>query len=421
MSAAISNPPLFDKEMRLLKIFGLSLYDNDSFAYKIYSGFCMIFIIFLYPVIDIMELFRYDFDGMAGIILYATSITVLMFKSVMFYIHSSKFRDIIDCLQQPPFTLDYERGGKKEEKLLKTAVQITTIQAWMYWLAAYGTIALGMVYIIVSDLLHKPYRPMYGPISILNTTNLLNLRITVIYQEICMFYVGAHYTVVDLIIVGILVHASYQFKILQNNLVRIVGNSYRSMYSHHHVRDIVAFLKLNLKKAVKYHLEIVSLVDKLEYLCNEMFLIQFVMNLVVVCFQIYDATKPSSTTAEALSHIAEMICVVMQSSVLCYWAEQVIYESDNVGRSLFQTDFVGTDLKFQKLMILVMRRTQNLTSVTAGKFKRVRLATLMWPILIPKTNIRQLIVAVNWLRPIGRGTTACRRQAVGKKRYYNEK
>lgn len=76
--------------------------------------------------------------------------------------------------------------------------------------------------------------------------------------------------------------------------------------------------------------------------------------------------------------LLEAFSVCFQIGLLSYWGEQILYESQNVRKAAFQANFPGVDLKFQKGLVQIMRKSLNPTKLTAGKFVLVNLATFMW-------------------------------------------
>lgn len=74
----------------------------------------------------------------------------------------------------------------------------------------------------------------------------------------------------------------------------------------------------------------------------------------------------------------EMLCECGQTFIICFWGEQVLQESQKVGYAVFESDFVGTDIRFQKGLILIMCRSQKPTAITAKKFTIICLSTFAW-------------------------------------------
>ncbi|KAF2888594.1 hypothetical protein ILUMI_17579, partial [Ignelater luminosus] len=74
----------------------------------------------------------------------------------------------------------------------------------------------------------------------------------------------------------------------------------------------------------------------------------------------------------------EVFSLCFQIGLVCYWGEEVLFESQNIMEAAFEASFVGVSLKYQKALMLIMRRSLNPCKLTVGKFALVNLATFTW-------------------------------------------
>lgn len=105
-------------------------------------------------------------------------------------------------------------------------------QSILYWIPAFAIVSTTILIslgkrITTSD--PKYWRLEYGRVTMVNTTYSPNFEIFWAYQSIHIVCLTVHFTTVDLIIGAVLGHVSVQFKVLQNNLRRLVYNSYKEM------------------------------------------------------------------------------------------------------------------------------------------------------------------------------------------------
>ncbi|XP_031339879.1 uncharacterized protein LOC116168284 [Photinus pyralis] len=61
----------------------------------------------------------------------------------------------------------------------------------------------------------------------------------------------------------------------------------------------------------------------------------------------------------------------------CYLAQKVTTESEKLVYSYYDMDFIGTDLKFQKALIILIGRYQHSVVFTVGKFTRLSICTFI--------------------------------------------
>lgn len=60
-----------------------------------------------------------------------------------------------------------------------------------------------------------------------------------------------------------------------------------------------------------------------------------------------------------------------------FWGTKVITESLALAKSCYEVEFVGTDIRFQKALILIMQRSQSPFKLTLGRFAALSLVTLL--------------------------------------------
>lgn len=84
---------------------------------------------------------------------------------------------------------------------------------------------------------------------------------------------------------------------------------------------------------------------------------------------------------QLMRYLGEMASFCLQVGLFSYWGEQVIQESQKVGLAAYESNFPGTDLRFQKAVALIIRRSQTPTVITAGKFTDIGMPTFAWVML----------------------------------------
>ncbi|KAK4879818.1 hypothetical protein RN001_007964 [Aquatica leii] len=152
------------------------------------------------------------------------------------------------------------------------------------------------------------------------------------------------------------------------------------------------YLKKTLEKTVQYHLDILKMAGEIEELCNKLLLFVFISTLGMLCFIIYRASLLSLGDTQLLRNIFEGLSISLQVLIICYWGQQVTNESELVANAVFDSNFEGTDLRFQKALTLTMIRCQKPIHISAGKFADVGLPTFAW---IMRTSYSAFMVVYN--------------------------
>ncbi|KAF2887608.1 hypothetical protein ILUMI_18565 [Ignelater luminosus] len=299
-------------------------------------------------------------------------------------------------LEEPPFAPNPERGGEGiEEKLIKNCIYLTTAQTLTYWICAVASLTFDASNCVMKRIKSDDYhdwRFTYGKLTVLNVTYSPNYEISWFYQTFCIASVASHFTTIDLVTSGVLAHISCQFQILQNNIKRIVKNSKIAMLKETSSEDIPnaycidvdgskiswKHLHKSLKETVEYHLAILDITKEMESLYRNLLLLVFLGTVGMLCFMVYCASLLDISDTKMIAIAVQTFTMCVQILLICYWGEQVIYESQQVGNVVLEANFVGTDLRFQKGLVLIMARSNFPVKLTAGKFTNICLAAFMW-------------------------------------------
>ncbi|KAF2889959.1 hypothetical protein ILUMI_16214, partial [Ignelater luminosus] len=105
----------------------------------------------------------------------------------------------------------------------------------------------------------------------------------------------------DLLIVAVLAHISYQFKVLQNFLKQMVEISYKHMIEDGGMDNSRTdmdtstipwkYLRETLKTAVGYHQAILDIASEMETVFSKLLLVAFLDTIIMICVSIYHASK----------------------------------------------------------------------------------------------------------------------------------
>ncbi|KAF2891195.1 hypothetical protein ILUMI_14978, partial [Ignelater luminosus] len=138
------------------------------------------------------------------------------------------------------------------------------------------------------------------------------------------------------------------------------------------------YLRGTLTDIVDYHLEILNIAKEVEDVFSELLLLMCFGTMGMVCFSIYHASLLSPNDLRFARTLLEAVSVCFQIGLLSYWGEQILFESQSVRKAAFEVNFVGVDIRYQKGLMFIMRRSLNPTKLTAGKFVLLDLATFLW-------------------------------------------
>ncbi|KAF5287478.1 hypothetical protein FQA39_LY04106 [Lamprigera yunnana] len=404
--ATVESLPYFAKQTTVLKIFGISLTGNEGKAYRFYSTLLLVITIVLHPFLGLREMFVHGIEVYLDYMVYEFAYFMVLAKIAVTYNNRIKLGKILRRLHEKPFLPDTERGGTKEKILLDECQWITNAQILVYWGMAFSTVAATILYTLIIRISSNDYHDWvltYGPLSVLNITSSPNYEITLFYQNFSMSCCTILFTATDLLIASVLAHISYQFQILQNYMRRLVKDTYTTDFKGDESLGITVkttlipweLLRKKQSQFIKYHIEIIDIARKMEEAFSVLLLLVYLGTIGLLCFEIYRGSMVTNYM-QLVRTFGEIISFLVQIGTLSFWGEQVILQSEAVSNAAYETDFVGSDLRFQKGLLMIMCRSQRAVKLTAGKFAIIQLFTFTWgmenlsstPILVAHVHSR---------------------------------
>ncbi|KAF2887354.1 hypothetical protein ILUMI_18819 [Ignelater luminosus] len=302
-------------------------------------------------------------------------LSIAIAKTIVILQKRVQLAKLLEALERKPFLPDLGRGGDVEVKLVNKCVWITYLQSTVYWILLFLTMGFSVAITLIRRMKSsdpQDWQYPYGPITIINVTYSPNFEIILAYQVISMSCYAGYFCTNDLLVAAALVHISCQFKILQHSIRNVVKFCYKEMLKETNIVETEDFnyntssipfkyLKKGLERVVEYHLAIIKIAEELENIFSGLLLVVFISTLAMV-------SLISFSDSRIFVAFGELLLGLGQTILICFWGEQVINESQLVANAVFDMDFVGTDVRFQKGLILIMQRSQKPVTLTANRY-----------------------------------------------------
>ncbi|KAI4459720.1 odorant receptor [Holotrichia oblita] len=313
---------------------------------------------------------------MAEIISVSTSHFLGLFKLSVLWKNRASIADALNALHTGVFLPNSRRSGLSEKILIKNCI------TKVYMLIAFhsATLVATVFNIIGSSLVTKfkfddyeLWKMPWIPFRLFPITTTIVYYTIYVYQTVTLILFACIIITTDLMVVAVLVHITTQFHILASVMRTLVENNSVNYISEQY--DL--YLRKKLKYAAYYHQELIKLTDRFEELFNMLVLAIFMGNCIVLCFGMYLMSSGELELNQLISEFTYLITVVMQIFLYCYYGNMITEASDAISFACYETDFVGTDLRFQKGLLLIMMRSQRPIVLTAGKFAQISLAAFV--------------------------------------------
>ncbi|KAF5273048.1 hypothetical protein FQR65_LT04790 [Abscondita terminalis] len=376
------------------QVFGLFLTDQSPLWYKIYVHVVLVLVVLL-PVLVIKDLVTLEFNNALPswfcVIAYFTIIPLVL----TYFINRKKINNILERFEQEPFLPSDGRIDDDVKLLLLKWYRLKNKKAVLFLGAIVSSVFSQTIYSLFLRLTRtdpNDWKMGYG--ELLNITYSPNFEIVFVYESISVIYSTMLVTTVMLIVVGVLDYITTQFKILQYNLQKLLITAEKRLTTDKmESKTFFDVLDKEIKKFVIYHLSITSTFKEVERIFGyAIFFIYFSIQS-MICIDIYRASLLSVQDVRTYRILVEIMAVSIDLFLISMAGENVKYESGQICNAIYKIDFVGTDVRFQKSLIILMQQSQTPLQMKAGKFIDVSLMSfakkLLYFIKMSKSPILQ--------------------------------
>ncbi|KAF5286590.1 hypothetical protein FQA39_LY16273 [Lamprigera yunnana] len=281
---------------QLMRVCGVSLYENEKMSYKIYS----IFVLSLnfYPFLQLIGAHRYlETDAEKFEFFIFESVTTLIFIKAAVMIYKREFmKNVLLKLQSGIFLPNGDRGGVEEVLIKGRCILMMNMQVYFYWGVVTITVIFAVVDSAFSRITNDDYHNWkfeYSKVTMFNTSYSPNYEIASFYQNASWFPIGWTFAVSDLLTVTVLAHITCQLKILQVFITKIIENCYKWMEKdglivHKDASEIpYKYLRRALKEAVEYHLNVYDISKNIEDAFNVLILLIVLSGIILIGSLLY--------------------------------------------------------------------------------------------------------------------------------------
>ncbi|XP_044739974.1 odorant receptor 4-like [Chrysoperla carnea] len=236
----------------------------------------------------------------------------------------------------------------------------------------------------INNIIYEKYKILpYKSWAPCNKTISPCFEYTFVIQAIGLYLYGYYIALVDIIIIGVLVHLRAQLIILNRSLTTVIQRTHNAIKKHRdQLKDIeissAIFKKtLNnkLSECIDHHQLIIDLTDEMEAEFNILILFQFFGSLLLVCLCMFQMSINPLNSPAYPSVPLYLTWVLYQLFIYCYFGQEISTESELIAEAAYNCEWIGTEHKVQTSLMLLINRSQRPLYLTAGKFSKLSLET----------------------------------------------
>ncbi|KAF2879492.1 hypothetical protein ILUMI_26687 [Ignelater luminosus] len=217
----------------------------------------------------------------------------------------------------------------------------------------------------------------------MNTTYSPNFEIGWIYHVIAPTVTSTTFCMSDVLIAAITINMTIQFKLLQERL----RDTFKHLGTDDKNNKTVSvtdssrewpILQKSIKKIVIHHLSLIDLVGNIEEVFSVLLLIGVISSLSIASFSLYYASVLPLLDFSAVQSYFEVSAVILTLFVISYCGTGLSESSEYIASICYEINFIGTDIRFQKSLLLIMMRSQKPVRITIGKFAGLSIEIFVW-------------------------------------------
>ncbi|XP_054747314.1 putative odorant receptor 85d [Anastrepha obliqua] len=122
-----------------------------------------------------------------------------------------------------------------------------------------------------------------------------------------------------------------------------------------------------------------QMVLKLSQEFNEIFgislFISFTFTVLIICFVLFHITIGASIDS-LLMLVFFFFCSWVQIFLICYYAQGVLEASENISQAVYNHNWYDADLRYKKIILLIMQRAQKPAKLQATSLVTVTMSTM---------------------------------------------
>ncbi|KAF5296983.1 hypothetical protein FQR65_LT10135 [Abscondita terminalis] len=293
-------------------------------------------------------------------------------KVCLGYYIRSDFENQLKILDGNKFYHNPEVHGSSESKLLNQCSKIIRMQT-IFFCTTVG------VYLIIANApcirqriaYNSGWFLPYGGFPLWNITSSPKYELALIFVNGSNFIVFICHNILLTAILSVMVFLCFQCKILQNRVKTILERSLQG--------EMVPWLLLenNLKDCVKQLVHIMNATQKFAKLFSWILLIDFVGFSIIIGLCLMYTFMIKSYDLKFIQITIVLFAALITAFFTSYWGSELVKHYMEIGISCYELDFVGTDLRFQKCLCLMIQQTQQPVQFTVGGFNSLSMRTFL--------------------------------------------
>ncbi|XP_023032000.2 putative odorant receptor 92a [Drosophila willistoni] len=324
-------------------------------------GFLMLIALFCYVSLEIYDLKRSwtNLDMMTQNLVMTLTHLGYWFKVINTYFNYESIKQIINKLRR--LTRDCVVSVNQQRTFYETEAKSKLVMImYCHLITVPPIMALFMIMFAPEGFAGErfPFR--------LKTPEFLPPFLQHLYMGLCLVYISAGLSVLDILHVLFMNQICLHLKILN-----LAFEEFTSIQSKGH---ILKRSNSQMMSIVKYHCKLIVLRQEMEKVYRLPVMFQFISSLIIVAMTAFQAIVGDVSQSTFLMDFL-LTCVIVQLFIYCWYGNEVFEQSKTLSTSGFGCDWHKFDSKFKRLLLIFMINAERPFLFTAGGFMGLTLAS----------------------------------------------
>ncbi|XP_046751882.1 odorant receptor Or1-like isoform X2 [Diprion similis] len=416
-------PNYFSAHLTILRIFGLWSYKDSgsqssspkSFLYSVYQAIFLFTFAYLFTVLEIIELrFSWkNFDDFISNLCYAIVHIMACLKISLILARESDIRKIISSFENGILQIRPGEKTHEEYQLVSQRVHRTRKLLVIYFFIGTSVVINGLLCPLYSSSDSMNHEPKEKNLTIMEPDRRVISRdynervsrklpymsyfpfdvgvtpyyeLAYVYQGISLMTLSPIIVTTDVLYGSILLHIATQLSILARTLisVRSIGANRLRRNDAYQTRcepwkfdnpeifwrkQLDAEIYRLLKNCVEHHRAIISLTENMEDIFSTLVLLQFLSNLVIMCFPLFQITSVPIMSFPFFSMVSLMTAMMYQLFIFCNCGDELTQQSLLVADAACFCDWYEfSSAEMRRALLSIVQRSQKPLRLTVAKF-----------------------------------------------------
>ncbi|KAF5271836.1 hypothetical protein FQR65_LT05067 [Abscondita terminalis] len=357
----------FRFEKLILKYTGIWKTNDDRIPFKIYASVVIAMFTCAYYITLLFDVLTQNFYDIIDSWVVLIGFSSATFVNLSWKFNANNYGKLLQKMGKKNFVRKFNRNDSFEHSAISKWYRYKNIYSATLLTTVVILIVLQFIYTLtlrytITD--PNVWKLGYGSISFVNVKYSPVFEIFCVYQSLAIFYVAVTIVMIMTIIVATLNFIATQLIILQNDIKTVALND-----------DTDSVDEEKLINFVNNHISLLKLTDEVSATYSKTILVTFFGVMSLSCLDVYMMSGLPIKDFNSVTVFLEGLSALFAIFLMCAASDNVDNENIRLAKAVYEVNFVGASLSFQKSLIIILRQAQKPIEIKSAGIMSVSFIT----------------------------------------------